>query len=127
MGLFNRKKTKKATRSSFGEPLNRLTPEGKLPFGWMRYNKNVIDQIESELSVFRSGIHVAKDLRQRYSALQSYMQYLSDGKKHYYKIGECEGKYFEEYIIDSEETRGNRKELERVKEELIKTRSKAGK
>lgn len=122
MGLFDifkkRKQVEPATKDKFhnslGEDLRHLTADGELPFGWMVYNTDVVNQMESEVSVLRSNIHEAKDTRQLRAALQSYMLYLEDGKKHYYKIGECEGKYFEEYIIGSEETRGNRERLERL-------------
>lgn len=112
MGLFDMfKKKGSIEKNSVGEPIDRLTPDGELPFGWMAYKKDVIDQIESELSVFRKGICEAEEPRQCVAAIKSYLQYLDDGKKHYYQIGECEGKYFEEYIINSEETNGNIRKL----------------
>lgn len=110
-------KPKDGFHNSLGEDLRHLTADGELPFGWIAYHTDVVNQIESELSVFRSNINGARDSRQLRTALQSYMLYLEDGKKHYCQIGECEGKYFEEYIIDSEETRGNRERLGRLESE----------
>jgi len=119
MGLFGIFKKRNPTgKNSAGEPLDRLTPDGELPFGWMYYRKDVTEQIEAELSVFRADICNAKDLRQRHAALLSYMRYLEAGKKHYYQIGECEGKYFEEYVIDSEETKGNIRKLKQLEAKL---------
>lgn len=111
-------KPKDKNHNTFGEDLRHLTADGELPFGWVAYNKDIVEQIDSELSTFRNRIYEAKDKKERLSALQSYFQYLEDGKKHYCHIGECAGKYFEEYAIDSEETRGNKRKLNQLKAEL---------
>lgn len=104
--------------NSLGEPLNKLTPDGELPFGWVSYRKDLIDKIESEISVFRRAIVVAQTSSQQLAAFKDYFQYLEDGKKHYSQIGECEGKYFIEYIVNSEETKGNKRKMAYVKRDL---------
>lgn len=92
--------TKKPKTNSVGEKLDRLTPEGELPFGWMAYNKDIITKMEDEQAVFLQAINDAASKSAYHAALKSYLLYLEDGKKHYSKINECAGKYFEEYICD---------------------------
>ena len=121
MGLFDMfKKKDSIAKNSAGQPLDRLTPDGELPFGWMHYRKGVIAQMEAELSVFQKGICEAHEPHQRIAAIKSYLQYLDDGKEHYYQVGECEGKYFEEYIINSEETHGNIRKLKQLEAKVKK-------
>lgn len=123
MGLFNWKKNvqekhKIQKTNVSGEALDKLTSEGELPFGWMFYNKETVEKIEDELSVFRKQIYNAKTQIDKYAALKSYLMYIEDGKKHYNEIGECEGKYFEEYIINSQETITNKKRFREMKRTL---------
>lgn len=108
MGMFN----------SFGEDLHHLTPDGELPFGWMAYNKHVVNQIEAELSVLQKAIYEAKEPTQKLEAIKMYLQYLEDGKSRYAQIGECERKYFEEYVIDSEQTKGNIRKMKVIKKDI---------
>jgi hypothetical protein len=98
MGLFIRFGHR---TNSVGEGLDRLTPEGELPFGWMAHNKKIIERMESELAPFRNAVDDATDPLKKYAAIKSYLLFLEDGKKHYYRISECAGKYFEEYICDT--------------------------
>lgn len=109
---------KDENHNSFGEDLRHLTADGELPFGWVSHRKNIVDQIDAELAVFRKAINEAQTPEQSLAAISDYFQYLEDGKKYYSNIGECEGKYFEEYVIDSEETKGNRREIKYIKQDL---------
>lgn len=116
MRIFNLfVKNDKMAKNSLGQPLDRLTSEGELPFGWMAHRKDIVNQIEAEVSSYRKAIHEAKGTKQEAPAIESYFRYLDEGKRRYYQIGECEGKYFEEYVIDSEETAGNARKLVRLK------------
>lgn len=120
MGLFNLSgKAKKKKTNSMGERLNKLTPEGEIPFGWMAYNQKTVNQIESELTVFRKKIHDAKTDIEKYAALKSYVLYIEDGKLHYGKMGKCEGKYFEEYVCESQETITNKKRFKQIEAKLL--------
>lgn len=116
LGLFGKKKR----TNSVGEKLDRLTPEGELPFGWMVYNQEIIEKMEAELETFRKAINEADDPLKKYAALKSYLLYLEDGKKRYTEINECAGKYFAEYICDSAESEGNLKWLKELEKELMK-------
>lgn len=121
MGLFGKKKRTPITRprtNSVGENLNHLTPEGDLPFGWMAYNKEIIQQMESELSVFRKAVNDAKEPLDEYAALKSFLLFLKDGKAHYTRINECAGKYFEIYICDSVEAKDKRKRFKALEQKL---------
>lgn len=115
MGLFHLFGKRK---NSLGEPLDKLTKNGELPFGWAMYRKTVVNKIESELSVFRKAIHDAHSSAQKLEAIKSYFQYIEDGKQRYRKIGECEGKYFDEYIVNSEEAKENIRKKKLIEKDL---------
>lgn len=117
MGLFGLFGKKKRTNSA-GENLNHLTPEGKLPFGWMTYNQDIVNRIDSEIETFRDAINSAKDPTKKYTALKSYLLYLDDGKKHYSNINECAGKYFDEYICNSHMSESYLKQFKKLEKEL---------
>jgi hypothetical protein len=106
--------------NSVGENLNHLTPEGDLPFGWMAYNKEIIDQMESELMTFRNAVDDAVDPLDKYAAMKSYLLHLEAGKKHYSKINECAGKYFEEYICDTPYVDKIKKQFDALEKKLKK-------
>lgn len=126
MGLFDSFKKKRpapkaAVRTnSRGEDLNRLTEDGELPFGWLVYNQEIISQMASEFAPFRKAIQDAETPLEEYAALKSYMQFLIDGKQHYEKIGECEGRYFYEFYCDCCETKSNFEKLKRLEKALKK-------
>lgn len=102
MGLFiSFGKGKGKNKNSVGEDLDRLTPKGELPFGWMAYNKELVQKMDDEWFSFRLAIDRTKDPAEQYAAIKSYLLFLEDGKKHYYEVNVCAGKYFEEYIYDS--------------------------
>ena len=48
------------------------------------------------------------------------MKFVREGKKRYAEKGECIGKYFEEFVCKSEETKGNKEKIKRLKEQLKK-------
>lgn len=95
MGLFNFMKKKsiptKNKTNSFGDCLDRLTEAGELPFGWVYHNKNFVDKINHEYSVF---LNIWLDSRnkspmEQYSALKSFVLYLEDVEKLCISKGEC--------------------------------------
>lgn len=117
MGLFGLFGKKKRTNNA-GENLDHLTPEGNLPFGWMTYNQEIVKQMEDEVETFRDSVNNTKDPLKKYAALKSYLLYLEDGKKHYSKISECAGKYFEEYICNSYMTESYLKQFKKLEKEM---------
>lgn len=101
MGLFiSFGKGKGKNKNSVGERLDRLTPEGELPFGWAAYNKEIVMQMDDKWLSFRLAMDNAKDPKEKYAATKSYLLFLEDGKKHYSEVNECAGKFFEEYICN---------------------------
>jgi hypothetical protein len=123
MGLFSRKKTTKEVIASkrvnyAGESMDRLDASGNLPFGWVTHNQNFVNMIEADLQPFRAAIIEAKTDIEKYAALKSFVLFLDDGKKHYYEVNECVGKYFEEYIIDSCEAEQRKKEFAKIESKL---------
>lgn len=118
MGLFGKTKQKNARVNSVGEDLNHLTEKKELPFGWMVYNKEIINCMENELSVVRNIIRDSKTPTAKLKAYEAYFAYLKDGLKKYYLIGECEGTYFLEHICQSYETKNNLKRYVKLEEDL---------
>ena len=102
----------------FGESIDHLDEDGELPFGWIAHNQRIISQIDSEVSTFRKAVCDANEVRSEYAALKSYFRFLEDGQKHYSKVGDCAGKYFEEYIVDSQESQDNSKRLVYIEEHM---------
>ncbi len=112
------KNTVEVRTNSAGENIDKLDSEGKLPFGWVIYNKDYIDMIENDMKPFRQAILDAKTDIEKYAALKSFVLYLQDGQRHYYEIGECVGKYFEEYICKSEEASQRVKAFKELEEKI---------
>ncbi len=109
MGLFNRKLKKEKIAAKrincVGESMDQLDKDGNLPFGWVVHNQKYVDMIENDIQPFRKAILDADTDIQKYAALKSFLLFLQDGKKHYYEISPCVGKYFEEYICGSMEAK----------------------
>ena len=118
--MFGKKKTtaqKIATKKTnyAGERMDRLDKEGNLPFGWVVHNKKTVDAIEAELNPIRKAICDATTDAEKLEVLKKYEAYLKQGIVKYKRKGACEGKYFEEYICDSEETKQRLKELKKLR------------
>lgn len=121
--LFKKKTTKEkiaARKTNYaGERMDRLDKDGNLPFGWVVHNKKYVDMIEKELNQYRKDIRTAsEDDIVRWTALGLYLQYLKKGQDYYNKIGECVGKYFEEYVCGSYETQQYIKEYEELDKKI---------
>lgn len=120
--LFNKKTTKEAIAARrynyAGASVDRLDASGNLPFGWVTHNQRYVDMIEADLQPFRRAIDEAKTDIEKYGALKSFLLFLEDGKRHYYGISVCVGKYFEQYIIDSCEADQRRKEFAKIESKL---------
>ena len=91
MGLFGLLGKKKPAANSTGERLDRLTPEGDLPWGWYTANKQFTNQIETEYKHFMAAWLESRkktDLEQ-YAALKSFVLYMKDAKALCHSKGEC--------------------------------------
>lgn len=120
--LFKQKPKKDkiaAKRTNFaGESVDRLDSDGNLPFGWVVHNQKYVVMIENDMQPFRQAIIDAKTDIEKYAALKSFLLYLQDGKIHYNEMGECVGKYFEEYICKSCEAEQRRKAYKEIERKL---------
>lgn len=121
-GLFGKKtgkeKIAKKKTNFAGERMDRLDASGNLPFGWVVHNQKYVNMIERDIEPFRQAVYNAKTDREKYAALKSYLLFLQDGKKHYYKYGECVGKYFDVYICDSVEATEYQKNYKRIESKV---------
>lgn len=120
--LFKKKTTKEkiaARQTNYaGERMDRLDKDGKLPFGWVVHNQKYVDMIEKELKRYRKDISTASEDIVKWAALTLYLQYLKKGQERYNKMGECVGKYFEEYVCCSYETQQYIKAYEELDKKL---------
>lgn len=108
-----------AKRTNFaGESMDKLDASGNLPFGWVVHNQKYVDMIEHDIQPFRQAIADAKTDIEKYAALKSFLLFMQDGKKHYYEISPCVGKYFEEYICNSMEAEQLRKAYKQIESKL---------
>lgn len=83
--------SEKLETNSFGERLDRLTPDGELPWGWIARNKDFTEKITDEYTYFlnmwldsRSGSPM-----EQYSSLKSFVLYLEDAERLCKSKGEC--------------------------------------
>lgn len=96
MGIFGRSKRKEIPKEEFtvrisAEPLDRLTPEGDLPWGWWTANKAFTSQLQAEYTQFLNAwleSRRSSDAEQ-YAALKSFVIYMNDVKKLCESKGEC--------------------------------------
>lgn len=94
MGLFRKKKREpiiKLHTNSFSENMNRLTPEGDLPWGWITANKGFVEKTEAEYHRFFDDWYVSRDkgALKEYAALKSLVLYMDDVQKLCKSKGEC--------------------------------------
>ena len=125
MGLFNFMKKKahvakqqpraaKAETNSFGEPLDRLTKDGELPWGWVTKNKEFCDRINGEYSYFlHTWLEAEKKTpKENYSALKSFVVYLEDVEKLCKSKGECFEFWYREILTSKDYLEDRKEELE---------------
>ena len=100
MGLFGLTKKKKVYTLP-NEPLDRLTSDGELPFGWYTANKAFTSKLQTEYKSFLDAWLASRkksDLEE-YAALKSFVIYMNDVKKLCEKKGECYN-YWRDVLFD---------------------------
>lgn len=104
--------------NSFGQKMDRLTPEGDLPFGWVYKNKEFVDKATAEYIYFSKQYtdHEYGDPKEKYAGLKSLLLYIEDTKKHYAKKGECFLFWFVETWAKAEEVKELYSELQYIEE-----------
>ena len=100
LGLKKQQPVQPVRTNSFGEQLDRLTPDGELPWGWIAANKQFTDKIQNESQYFLNQWMDAerKGALEEYAALKSYLIYLDDAKRLCESHGECFAKWFSDII-----------------------------
>jgi hypothetical protein len=98
------------------EPLDSLTPDGELPWGWIARNKEFCGRINGEYTHFLNAwLQVrSKSPKEQYSALKSFVVYLEDVEKLCKSKGECFEFWFREILTGNGYTEKRRKELEEL-------------
>lgn len=104
-GLFEKKKqskpVKKVSKSNKPiERMDRLTPDGELPWGWVTTNKAFTDKTYKEYSRFCDAYYKSKKkgMLQEYAALKSLIIYMEDVQKLCKRKGECFA-YWASYMV----------------------------
>lgn len=119
LGLFNKKDKKQPVNekvNSFGEPLDKLV-DGELPWGWVFANKDFVDKISTEWSVFLHRWVESRNanVAEQYGALKSLITYLEDAQKLCIQKGECFAYWFDGYIANQDYIDKRKAELEKIK------------
>ena len=122
-GLFSKKKSVESKmqgkKTNFaGERLDRLEPDGSLPFGWIAHNKKFVQRVQDEDSRDLESVYASNEPTKKCEAMRKYILGLEDKKKRYRKMGACEGKYFEYYICEAASVENLKKEYTRLKANL---------
>lgn len=133
MGLFDFMKKKapvpkqqpqvtKVETNSSGERLDRLTPDGELPWGWVARNAEFCNKINGEFSYFLNTWVQSRDKApaEHYAALKSFVVYLEDIEKLCKSKGECFDFWFREILTSKGYTEKRNKELEELTANLDK-------
>ena len=127
-GLFSKKKpTKKSVSkkadsrpitNSFGQRLDRLTPDNDLPYGWVSANIGFINKIEDEYKKFLADWLNSKHKspNEKYTALKSLLVYMDDVKKLCASLGECFDYWRDKTLLSDNEIKELTTELEYIKE-----------
>lgn len=132
MGLFclfskkkNVEKKKNKNKNYSGESLDRLTKDGKLPFGWYQKNKEFTDKIESEHRIFVEEYVNSrnKSPKERYSALKSLVQHTDDVRKLCASKGECFA-YWSTALFGDKDFEELKNELKYLKDHYVELEEK---
>lgn len=109
---------KSVRTNDLGERMDKLTPDGELPWGWLTKNQDFIRKAEAEYGNLFSEYakHQYGDPQKRYAGLKSLLLYIEDAKKHYAQKGECYLYWFESYWVQDEEVKKLYSELQYMEE-----------
>lgn len=121
MGLLDLFGKKKKT-NSFGEPIDKLTPEGELPWGWIAAHKEFTERIQKESKTFLDewmNLNGAS-VPEQYAACKSYVQYLEDAKRLCISKGECFEKWFSDIVANQKYFNRCYKDLKELEDKVNK-------
>lgn len=108
---------KKSKTNFAGDRLDRLTPEGNLPFGWYSANKAFTEKIENEHRYFVEEYVNSryKSPKERYAALKSLVLHTDDVRKLCASKGEC-FVYWSTALFGDEDFQSLKDELKNIEE-----------
>lgn len=85
------------------EPLDRLTPEGELPWGWIWRNHEFTDDVSNKNRYFLNAwVSAERGTKEQYAALKSFVIFLHEAKEICAAKGECFEKWFSDIIADDQ-------------------------
>ena len=109
----NKEHDKEHNTNSFGERLDKITEDGDLPFGWISYNREFTDAINNEFSYLLNNWIESRtsSIKDRRSALKTFILYMEDVKKLCRSKGECFEFWFDEILTGKGYLEKRKKEL----------------
>ena len=115
MGIFDFFKKK---QPEIKDHLDRLTPEGDIPYGWAAANWEFINKTSDEYSHFFGIWYEARDKapKEKYAALKSYVTYMKDLKRICAAKGECFALYCSDLWVNDKALEGYERELQYIKD-----------
>lgn len=81
--------------NTFGDRLDKLTPEGELPFGWYVNNKGSVEPYEKALAGFAASLE-NQSVEEKVETLKKMIEKYYSFKAQCYKKNECYKKYFQD-------------------------------
>lgn len=79
--------------NTFNEPLNKLTDDGELPFGWYSHHQNELKKHENQITHY-AQLSRTGTVNEKIINLKKLIQYYNNFKKYCYSKDECYKKYF---------------------------------
>lgn len=122
MGLFNlftkKKSEGRAQTNCAGEKIDRLTPDGDIPNGWVAANCDFISKAQREYSYFLNNWCDSKDKspKEQYAALKSFVVYMNDLKRIWDSKGDCFSLYRSQALFSDDELAKYEQRLQYIKD-----------
>lgn len=88
-------------KNSFGEDLQRLTPNGELPFGWVSYYRDFTERQEKKIDATWNKVYSSSTAKEKIDAYKRYFSTVKSVGTTCKKAGECHYKWFCENILES--------------------------
>lgn len=103
--------------NTFGDDLHHLTPDGELPFGWVRYYQDFTSQQEKKIDNKWKAVYSAASTQEKLDAFRRYFDTVTKVGEVCRNTGECHYKWFCENIIESQWYNDQLEQYKRLKQE----------
>lgn len=115
-----RKTQKPNTSARSNTDMNRLAPDGDLPYGWTYHNADFTAKAQAEYMKFYKSYSENRygDPKKKYAALKSLLLYIEDAKKKYAQKGECFLYWFVNWMAKDAEVKELNAELKYMEEHM---------